>query len=290
MFAFNHTCTINPKIPWMQAASPPLDFSIRLETEDFAVIEKPPGLLVHPTKPNSEPTLLEGLKALFCYEETIGGIVTPIHRLDRETSGLLLVAKNHHAASSLSQAMQNGLIQKNYLALCFGWPTEHRWEVEGPILKASSVGQSKVWLRRTLHPNGKPAHTFFTTIACFQIEMEKFSLILATPTTGRTHQIRIHLAKSNLPIVGDKVYARGEEWFLHFLEKGLTNDLLNSLKLPRHALHSFRLTFEHKGIHYDVISELPTDWLPLVDLNSLPSYLLPKPLTSHFCPSPNAKN
>lgn len=223
-------------------------------------MEKPPGILVHPTKPDSEPTLLEGLRALFCYEEAVWGGVSPIHRLDRETSGLLLVAKNRGAASALCQMMQNGEIRKEYLAVCFGWPREEEWETEGAIVKASQVGESKVWLRRMVHPAGKPARTRFRAVLRFERGGEKYALVLAEPLTGRTHQIRIHLAQSGLPVVGDKVYARGEEWFLHFLEKGNSKELLDSLKLPRQALHSFRLRFEFGGRRYDVRSVIPPDW------------------------------
>ena len=250
-------------------ASPPLvDFKIMDETDDYAVIDKPPFLLIHPTKPDGTRTLWQELRGLFAYEIAAGGQVSIVNRLDRETSGLVLVAKKADIARRFGLLMQRRQLKKEYLAIVWGWPEWESKIVNAPLVRQGKHHQSAIWLKQTIHPAGAPAQTEFRVTRRFvrsagtarppgaPCEADKFSLIRSTPHTGRTHQIRVHLASIGHPVVGDKIYGPDEQLYLHFIETGWTSELERSLLLPRHALHSARLTIE--GEH-EWTSPLPPD-------------------------------
>ena len=138
-----------------------VEFQILDETEDFLVVDKPAGLLVHPTKPGGPKTLWNQLCDLLGYELATGGRISLVNRLDRETSGILLVAKKAEAARVAGMAMQRGEIRKEYVALVFGWPEWDEKAIEEPIVRLGEVASSPVWLERTVHPSGAPALTLF---------------------------------------------------------------------------------------------------------------------------------
>ncbi len=209
------------------------------ETPDLLVINKPPHLLVHPTKPGGPITLWDQLKELLAFERVNGGQVSLIHRLDRETSGIILVAKHYAAARTYAMALERGDFKKEYQAIVIGWVKENQGTIDAPLLRKGEVTPSKVWLQRAVHRNGVEA------ITDFQVEKRwrhpqhgPLSLLRCWPRTGRTHQIRVHLAYLGYPIVGDKIYGPSEEYYLDFIEKGWTPDLEKNLWLPRHALHA----------------------------------------------------
>lgn len=214
------------------------EFHILGETEDFLAVDKPAGLLVHPTKPGGPRTLWDGLRDLLGYEICTGGQVSIINRLDRETSGVVLVAKSAAAARRAGLAMQRGEIRKEYQALVFGWPEWAHLTVDAPILRKGEVMATEVWLERAVHETGAESRTDFLVEGLFQDAAgRQFALVQARPLTGRTHQIRVHLAHLGFPVVGDKIYARGSRLYLDFIEHGWTPALEESLWLPRHALH-----------------------------------------------------
>jgi 23S rRNA pseudouridine1911/1915/1917 synthase len=218
-------------------------FSIVAETDDFIVVEKPPFLLVHPTKPTGARTLWSELKHLLAFEIANGGQVSIVNRLDRETSGLVLVAKTSAAARRFGLMMQEQRIAKEYLAIVWGWPEWDSKSVEAPLARQGSYEPSLIWLKQAVHPGGAPARTEFTVERrfCRDADAAHFSMIRAIPQTGRTHQIRVHLASLGHPIVGDKIYGPDEKLYLQFIETGWTPELANRLLLPRHALHSATL-------------------------------------------------
>lgn len=233
------------------------DFSIVAETEDFIVVEKPPFLLVHPTKPSSARTLWGELKQLLAFEIANGGQVSIVNRLDRETSGLILVAKNAAAARRFGLLMQEQRIAKEYLAIVWGWPEWETNTVDAPLARQGAHFSSAIWLKQAIHPAGAPARTDLRVERRFNRNGgERFSVIRVFPRTGRTHQIRVHLASLGHPIVGDKIYGPDEKLYLQFIETGWTPKLERQLLLPRHALHSSALEIDG-GERWE--SSLPLD-------------------------------
>jgi 23S rRNA pseudouridine1911/1915/1917 synthase len=222
------------------------DFTIVGESDDFIVVEKPPFLLVHPTKPNGARTLWHELKHLLAFEIANGGQVSIINRLDRETSGLVLAAKNSSAARHFGLMMQEQRITKEYLAIVWGWPEWDSESVEAPLARQGAHESSMIWLKQAVHPAGAPARTDFQVERRFTHAAtgDRFSIIRAVPWTGRTHQIRVHLTSLGHPIVGDKIYGPDEKFYLQFIETGWTPELARRLLLPRHALHSATLEIE----------------------------------------------
>jgi 23S rRNA pseudouridine1911/1915/1917 synthase len=208
-------------------------------------VEKPPFLLVHPTKPGHVRTLWGELKQLLAFEIANGGQISIVNRLDRETSGLVLVAKNAAAARRFGLAMQEQRIAKEYLAIVWGWPEWQEITVDAPLLRQGTKLPSAIWLKQMIHPAGAPAQTEFHVERRFErANGRHFAIIRAFPKTGRTHQIRVHLSSLGHAIVGDKIYGPDEMLYLEFIETGWTPKLEQQLLLPRHALHSATLKVE----------------------------------------------
>ncbi|HMJ06477.1 MAG TPA: RNA pseudouridine synthase [Chthoniobacterales bacterium] len=241
------------------------DFAIVAETADYAVVDKPPFLLVHPTKPNGARTLWDELRNLFAFELANGGQVSIVNRLDRETSGLVLVAKTAAAARRFGLLMQRQQIAKEYLALVWGWPDWDSHLLDAPLARQGAHGLSAIHLKQTIHPAGAAARTEFRVERRFQRETSagrEFCLVRVIPLTGRTHQIRVHLASLGHALVGDKIYGPNEQWYLRFIETGWTSELEQALLLPRHALHASRMVIDGIGAWG---SPLPPDlagWVP----------------------------
>lgn len=220
------------------------DFRVVAESPDWIVVDKAAPLVVHPTGKKDEPTLLGGLEALLAYELANGVRLSIINRLDRETSGLVVVAKNAQAAGWFGKRMQSRELRKGYLALVHGWPQQDEWEVDAPMLRAADVGESPIFVRQIVHPAGRACVTRFRVVRRFVRRGARFSEVACEPLTGRMHQIRVHLAESGHPIVGDKIYQGEGEAYLEFIETGWTEALAARLLLARHALHSCRIEFE----------------------------------------------
>ncbi len=220
------------------------EFQIVAETDDYAIVEKPPFLLVHPTKPGGPRTLWSELRNLFAFEIANGGQVSLINRLDRETSGLMLIAKTSTAARRFGLLMQEQRIGKEYLAIVWDWPDWDSTTVDAPIARAGEFGPSRIWLKQAIHPSGAKALTEFVVAERFVRAGECFAIVRAIPQTGRTHQIRVHLASLGHAVVGDKIYGPNENHYLEFIKTGWTPQLERALLLPRHALHSARLEID----------------------------------------------
>jgi 23S rRNA pseudouridine1911/1915/1917 synthase len=240
-------------------ATPVPDFRIVAETNDYVVVDKPALLLTHPTKPNGPPTLWQALRNLLAYEIANGGQVSIVNRLDRETSGLVLVAKNSAAARRFGLLMQQHRIAKEYLAIVWGWPDWERRTVDAPLDRQGNHGSSSIWLKQAISISGAPAQTDLQVVQRFRKMTsagDRFALVRAKPTTGRTHQIRVHLSSLGHAIIGDKIYGPDEQLYLEFIRTGWTADLQKQLLLPRHALHASALTVESE-LRWE--SNLPPD-------------------------------
>ena len=231
-------------------------FEIVAETDDYAVVDKPPFLLVHPTKPDGPRTLWSELRQLLAFELETGGQISIINRLDRETSGLVLVAKTAEAASRFGLLMQQNQIAKEYRAIVWGWPDWNTMAVGKPLDRLGKHRPSAIWLKQGVVSSGAPAETEFFVEQRFERDRAKFCVVRAVPRTGRTHQIRVHLEEIGFPIVGDKIYGPNEQLYLEFIETGWTKRLEAELLLPRQALHSSKLSIEGVG---SWTSKLPAD-------------------------------
>ncbi len=244
------------------------NFTILDETEDYIVVDKAAPLKIHPGNPDGAPTLFCLLQDLLAYEIANGGQISIVNRLDRETSGVVLIAKRAAMARTLGMAMMQRLIQKTYAALVHGWPEWEEQTLNGAILRKSDVTESAVWLKQMVHDDGTPSETRFRVLRRSEKIVDgiarRFSLIEAKPITGRMHQIRVHLAHLGHPVVGDKIYGADEQCYLDFMRTGWTDDLQKRLLMRRHALHSMELAVDAEEFRGEWRAEIPADmaaWL-----------------------------
>ncbi|MFO0904421.1 MAG: RluA family pseudouridine synthase [Pirellulales bacterium] len=229
---------------------------ILYEDEHLAAINKPAGMVVHPGRGNWKGTLTSALAHHFQSLSDVGGPVRPgvVHRLDRDTTGVIVVAKTNRAHFALAQQFEERTTEKEYLAIVVGTPNHDRDVIELPI-GVHPYQREKMAIRAN-HSTSKPARTFYEVLEKFA----GFALVLAKPKTGRTHQIRVHLTHVGHPILCDRLYGgratltRGE----------LTRDASDStLLLDRQALHAFRLRISHPmtGQPLEFEAPLPDDML-----------------------------
>lgn len=199
-----------------------IPLSIVYEDEDLCVINKPKGMVVHPAAGNESGTLVNALLYHFGSLSTIGGEVRPgiVHRIDKMTSGLLVVAKNDLTHEGLARQFAQRSAHRSYLALAAGGFKEAQGTVNAPIGR-HPVDRKKM----AVTPNGRPAVTHYEVLYQFN----GAALLALELETGRTHQIRVHMAHIHHPLLGDEVYSTGK----------------NSLGLEGQALHGWRLRFDH---------------------------------------------
>ena len=213
-------------------------FPIVFEDEDLLVIDKPAGLVCHPTK-GDETSSLVGRIRLYLGQ---GGSL--INRLDRETSGVVVVAKNAEAAGQLGKLWQAGGVRKTYWALVHGHPTEEYGCIDAALGKDLS---SEVVIKNCVRTDGVLATTHYRVLRRFIRAERTFSLLEVTPRSGRKHQIRIHLQHIGHPIVGDKIYGGDERLYLDFIQRRLTTEQRERLILTHHGLHAREVCFAWRG-------------------------------------------
>jgi len=234
-----------------------VNFRVIDESDDWIVVDKPAPLIVHPANRKPEPTLLGGLENLLSYEIGNGACLGIVTRLDRDTSGLVLVAKHKAAARELGMIFERREATKEYLAIVNGWPDKDEWACGEPIIRAGDVGESTIWVRQIVHPDGRDSLTRFHVENRFERNEGRFSLIRCFPETGRMHQIRVHLAHCGHPILGDKIYSGDGSEYLEWMADGWTMKLKEQLLIPRHALHAARLGVPWRGGRIEWEADIP---------------------------------
>lgn len=234
-------------------------FTVVDESADWIVVDKPAPLIVHPANRKPEPTLLGGVEHLLAYEIENGACPAIVNRLDRDTSGLVIVAKHTAAARELGMIFERREVGKEYLAIVNGWPEADDWECCEPIIRAGEIGPSSIWVRQIVHPAGRGCRTRFRVERRFERREGKFALVRCFPETGRMHQLRVHLAHAGHPIVGDKLYSVDGAEYIQWVKDGWTPELQGRLLLPRHALHATRLSLPWRELRIEWQCGLPPD-------------------------------
>src|SRR5713226_7926748 len=227
-------------------------FQIVHEDEELLVINKPAGLVCHPTKGDVYSSLISRVRLYLAAEAR----PQLINRLDRETSGVLLVAKNPAAALALRKIWETRAVRKQYLAIVHGHVRSPAGVIDAPLGRDE---QSVVAIKDRVRPDGAAARTEFTVLARFARGEADFSLLQVEPLTGRKHQIRIHLAHQGHPIVGDKLYGGDEKLYLAFVNGSLSDAERARLLLPHQALHAQAARFRWHG-RETVFSAEPEEW------------------------------
>lgn len=239
-------------------AAEDIALNIVYQDADLIVVDKPAGLVVHPAPGNYTGTLVNALLHHIPDLSGIGGVTRPgiVHRLDKDTSGLMLVAKNDDAHRAISAALKKREIKRRYLTAAWGHLAEDELTVEAPIGRSPHDRK-----KMTVTESGRPARTRFRRLERWKAA----DLLLAELQTGRTHQIRVHLLSIGHPVVGDELYAPEGERGLSGSSAGWARTLAR--QVHRQFLHATELAFRHPRTN-EVLrfrSELPADLKPAAD-------------------------
>ena len=251
----------------------PIPLDILFEDDAIAVINKPAGMIVHPARGHWDGTMASALAHHFTQLSERGGSVRPgiVHRLDRDTSGAIVVAKNDQAHDALAEQFKQRSVNKQYLAIVVGVPDRDRDIINQPIGDHPTQREKKAI--RADHPSSREATTFYEVEERFP----GFALVRAQPKSGRTHQIRLHLAHIQCPVLCDRLYggrarithdelaARVKQ---HASDADAEQKADSDFVLARQALHSHRLSIAHPRTNQtmDFEAPLPDDMMAVLSI------------------------
>jgi 23S rRNA pseudouridine1911/1915/1917 synthase len=251
--------------PPLRAFAEDIPLDIVYEDDDLAIVNKAAGMMVHAgagaTGPNGEDqrnrgTLVNALLHHFATLSAVGGDMRPgiVHRLDKETSGLIVVAKNDDAHRKLAAQFAKREVKKTYIALVHGWPKKDRATISASICR-DPVRRIRMTTRGT---GGREAISHYTVVRRLDTAFGKFTLVEVKIDTGRTHQIRVHMASLGHPVVGDALYGAPREIRAR---RGRATDEGAALSLSRNFLHSAQLELTHPrtGAKIALKSPLPQE-------------------------------
>ena len=227
-----------------------LQIPILFENDDFLIVDKPAPLLVHPTRPNGEPTLLGLLKI-----QRPLPFYALVNRLDRETSGLVIVAKSSESASRLGKMMMRREMVKIYLGIARGHVCWDRRKIQKPIGRIGLSESNLIYAKQGIIPEGDVAIT-----ECWVLKrLRETTLLRIRLETGKLHQIRVHLESEGHPILGDKLYGVDPQIYLQMCSGNGYDSWMGVLRIPHHALHASELRFQWRDQPIHIVSPLPVD-------------------------------
>ncbi len=222
------------------------------EDDKLVVLDKPPGMIAHPAGTNFVWSLIRVAK-----DNWPAHRVDLVHRLDRHTSGVIVLTKELDANRFLKERLKAGRCRKVYLAIVKGWPSWDQITLTGPI----GEGNDEVRLKRAVTPDGLSARTDVTVLGRREAaDGRRISLVQCRIHTGRTHQIRVHLWTAGFPLLGDRLYGVPASVFLGFQDHGDTPELVARAGAERHALHAHSLSVGHPDGHeLTLTAPMPAD-------------------------------
>jgi 23S rRNA pseudouridine1911/1915/1917 synthase len=247
--------------PWDEVELP-IEIPILREDEHILIIDKPAGLPVHPSARYYRNTVIKLLARRYPSDHLVLA-----HRLDRETSGVLVLARTMVADRKIKKQFEARTgVEKAYLAITSGWPERDEFRVDLP-LERDPKARMRVAMRVAEPGEGLTAATRVTVLEKRRRDDRKYALVRCDLETGRQHQIRVHLMSAGCPVLGDKLY--GPSWQLHarFSDGTLTDEDLALLEMPRHALHAWRMVLRHPidDTRIEVHAPLPEDMRAFLD-------------------------
>lgn len=227
-------------------------FEVLFEDDEMLAVNKPADLVCHPTKGDAYSSLISRVRLY------LGEGSTPhlVNRLDRETSGVVVVAKSPFMAGKLAGLWERRQVEKRYLAIVHGHVRDDRGSVEAPLGRDES---SHVAIKDCVRADGSAARTDFTVLRRFTRAEGDFTLLQVQPQTGRKHQIRIHLAHVGHPLVGEKLYGPDENLYLALVNDRLTDEDRRRLILPCQALHAESVRFNWRLKEFRFVAR-PEPW------------------------------
>lgn len=228
--------------------------SIIEETDDWLIVNKPGGLVCHPTKGDSYSSLIGRLRLY--YESKPEVKPSFVNRLDRETSGIVVIAKKPAIHAALQKEFDARKVEKTYWAIVHGIPKDKTGWIDQPLGREPGA---EVVIKQAVLQGGAPSQTNWVLLKS-SVD-EKYSLLEVKPSTGRLHQIRVHLSWLGHSIVGDKLYGPDSKYYLEFIETGWTPRLEEKLQVSRQMLHAASLKFQFRERELNWKAPIPSDMI-----------------------------